>query len=295
MVRVRKRTRKLARRNRFWPGLLLVATLIGTSAAAPLDHFKCYKLKQSTVTFTPQQVTLVDQFGTEQPTVQTPFRFCNPVDKDGGGILDPTAHLNCYTIFNRGGPAFRNRKVTVSNQFGEQELTLVRPYSLCVPAEKDGVTSALAIDHFKCYQVERTSGTPPFKFRTVVLQDQFESKITSVRAPLLFCDAVDKNGEGILDPAAQLTCYRILDTEGQPEFQPRPVTIDDQFTGETATAIRGVCRKISLLCVPPTTTSTTTITTTSTSTSSTSSTSTSTTSTSTTSTSSSSTSTSTST
>ena len=210
MVRVRKRTTKLARPNRFWPGLLLVATLIGTSAADPLDHFKCYKLKQNTVTFTPQQVTLVDQFDTEHPTVQTPFRFCNPVDKDGGGILDPTAHLNCYTIFDQGGPPFRHRKVTVSNQFGEQKLTLVRPESLCVPAEKDGVASALAIDHFKCYQVERTIGTPPFKFRTVVLQDQFESKITSVRTPLLFCDAVDKNGEGVLDPAAQLTCYRIV-------------------------------------------------------------------------------------
>src|SRR5438309_802143 len=171
MVRMRKRTTKLARPNRFWPGLLLVATLIGTSAADPLDHFKCYKLKQNTVTFTPQQVTLVDQFDTEHPTVQTPFRFCNPVDKDGGGILDP---------------------------------------------------------------------------------------------------------------AAQLTCYRILDADGQPDFLPRPVTIDDQFTGETATAIRGVCRRISLLCVPPTTTSTTTITTTTTSTSSTSSTSTSTSSTSTT-------------
>jgi len=216
MVRVSRQTRTLARAKRVGQGLLLVTALVAPSAATALDHFKCYKLKQSTVTFTPQQVTLVDQFDTEHPTVQTPYRFCNPVDKDGSGIVDPTAHLNCYTILNRGGPPFRHRKVTVTNQFGEQKLTLFRPFSLCVPAEKDGVTSALAIDHFKCYQVERTIGTPPFQARTVTLQDQFESKLTSVRAPLLFCDAVDKNGEGVLDPSAQFTCYRIVDAEGQP-------------------------------------------------------------------------------
>src|SRR5262245_57509878 len=110
--------------------------------AASADHFKCYKLIQSTVQdFLPRQVTLVDQFDTELATVVRPLRFCNPVDKNGEGITDPTAHLNCYTIAP--GQPFRHRFVTVRNQFGDQMLRLVRPDSLCVPAEKDGVTSAL--------------------------------------------------------------------------------------------------------------------------------------------------------
>jgi hypothetical protein len=59
MVRVSRQTRTLARAKRAGQGLLVLTALVAPSAATALDHFKCYKLKQNTVTFTPQQVTLV--------------------------------------------------------------------------------------------------------------------------------------------------------------------------------------------------------------------------------------------
>ena len=146
-------------RSIVFAGGFLVAMLHGMPAARGLDHFKCYKLQQSSVpNVVLPDVTLVDPFGTTQARVISPYRFCNPVDKNMEGIGDPTAHLNCYTITTPGQP-FRHQFVTVEDQFGEQHLTLFRPDSLCVPAEKDGVMSALNIDHFKCYRVERTIGS----------------------------------------------------------------------------------------------------------------------------------------
>jgi len=130
-------------RSIVFAGGFLVAMLHGMPAARGLDHFKCYKLQQSSVpNVVLPDVTLVDPFGTTQARVISPYRFCNPVDKNMEGIGDPTAHLNCYTITTPGQP-FRHQFVTVEDQFGEQHLTLFRPDSLCVPAEKDGVMSAL--------------------------------------------------------------------------------------------------------------------------------------------------------
>src|SRR5262249_60399694 len=102
-------------------------------------HFTRYKWRHTLV---PEvccpELTLVDPFGTTLAKVVTPYLFCNPVYKNMEGIGDPTAHLNCYTI-NTAGQPFRHQFVTVEDQFGVQHLTLFRPDSLCVPAEKDGV------------------------------------------------------------------------------------------------------------------------------------------------------------
>src|SRR6185295_5998813 len=104
-----------------------------------------------------------------------PELLCNPVDAGGEGIADPTAHLECYRLRESAGPA---RTVTASDLFGTSTLTLARARNLCVPSEKDGVASALALDHFKCYRVAR--GTTRFSRRPTTLADQFETKATGV-------------------------------------------------------------------------------------------------------------------
>jgi hypothetical protein len=76
------------------------------------------------------------------------------------------------------------------------------------------------MNHFKCYKVRsKGSGFVPL---TVTVADQFETKMTRVLKPLLLCNPVDKNGEGIPDPACHLTCYRIRDAPGQLPFTPDP-------------------------------------------------------------------------
>jgi len=38
-------------------------------------------------------VSVQDQFGTIVEDIKRPRRFCNAVDKNGGGIIDATKHL----------------------------------------------------------------------------------------------------------------------------------------------------------------------------------------------------------
>jgi uncharacterized repeat protein (TIGR01451 family) len=104
-----------------------------------LDHFKCYKTKQIGDPFDPRQVVLTDQFNTERVNVVRPEAFCNPVDKDGSGINDPTGHLACYKIRDVRGdefPKFSVRRVEVGDQFGTRSLLLKKTRTLCLPSSK---------------------------------------------------------------------------------------------------------------------------------------------------------------
>ncbi len=221
------------------------STSTSTTLGCPgLDHFKCYR-SSGFRRFTPRPVSLVDQFGATSATVTRPVRLCNPADKNGSGIDDATAHLMCYALRESG---FAPRDVLVSNQFGQLTLTMVKPQQLCLPATKNDVPSALDLDHFKCYKARGKRGTPRFTPRTVTVADQFEIRTVSVTKPLLVCNPVDKNGEGIGSPACHLTCYRIVDRGT--EFVPRPVTVEDQFTQQDLLPLRGECRRSAFLCLP---------------------------------------------
>lgn len=79
--------------------------------------------------------------------------------------------------------------------------------------------SALDLNYFKCYRVRPKDR---FASRTVTLADQFETQTATVVKPRLLCNPVDKNGEGIFDPAKHLTCYTLR----QPTFRAREVIVE---------------------------------------------------------------------
>ncbi len=204
-----------------------------------LDHFKCHKGRAR---FQQRVVTLEDQFTPAIVIVQRPERLCNPVDKNDEGISDETAHLTCYKTRNkRGTPPFEPRDVLVENQFGVQRLSLNDSQRICVPAEKNGVPSDLNIDHFRCYNVRSSD----FKRRVVTLEDQFLSTPQEVQRPDTFCNPVDKNGEGINDPEAHLTCYKLRRVKGG--HLRLDVTTEDQF-GELDLRVK--VGRAETLCVP---------------------------------------------
>jgi hypothetical protein len=224
----------------------------GTSAfGAVSDHYKCYASKQLAPVFQRENVTLADAFESTVETVMRPKQFCNPVDKEGEGIQDATAHLNCYrTRRAPGTPDFVPRIVEVDNQFGAQSLYLPGRADLCVPAEKDGVASTLDVNHYKCYRAQVPEGEPRFLNRFVFLQDQFEGKQTVVKRPRLFCNPADKNGEGILDSSLALACYQIRQERGQPRFTRLFFEVEDQFSDGQPVSTRA--NKITMLCLPST-------------------------------------------
>jgi len=208
-----------------------IAILKSSTQPAPLDHFLCYKAWGRKVDV---DVRLQDQFGPEEEVkVKRPKLFCNPVDKNGEGIFDPTAHLTGYEIKDRGDKV--RRRVTLKNQFDEQEQTVMieKPKLLLVPTQKlsvDGVLTTLqepvALDHFKCYEVKGRDDDDDDddddhkKKRNKVnvrvdLLDQFatEEQRFKVKRPKLFCNPVAKTHDGLVaeigDETAHLTCYEI--------------------------------------------------------------------------------------
>ncbi len=191
-----------------------VQSHINACPPAP-DHFACYEILPTKFTPVPD-VSLVDQFGSAVTTVNRPHYLCAPADKKGE---DPSApshpdHLTAYLL--RGKPV-KKLNQTVSNQFGTIVLDAVKPSQLLVPTAKSLAAPAPpaptnpAVDHFQCYKVKRSKGSPKFKkILGVAIQDQFGTGTIDLLKPTELCAPVDKNGE---DPGAEshlfhLLCYR---------------------------------------------------------------------------------------
>jgi uncharacterized repeat protein (TIGR01451 family) len=94
------------------------------------------------------------------------------------------------------------------------------------------VEEASQLDHFKCYGVNGKAFEPR---PVVTLTDQFHTERVAVKKPDDFCNPVDKNAEGISDPRAHLTCYRIQDVEKDKSrrFSSRSVEVENQFGKQT--------------------------------------------------------------
>ncbi len=102
----------------------------------PWNHYLCYDVLTGPLVGKP--VTLVDQFGNVNVVVLQARWFCNPVEKHADGqtypILDPNAHLACYT-FQNPQPDFRS--ITTIDQFGYWQTQIHDADCLCTPALKD--------------------------------------------------------------------------------------------------------------------------------------------------------------
>jgi hypothetical protein len=207
----------------------------------PIDHFQCYEVKPSKFSTAP--VTVQDQFGTLTGDIRFPHRLCNPTDKNNEGIIDPTDHLVGYST--RYSRFIKQRNQMLVDQFGTLFLDVTRPDLLMLPSSKDGVPQLPPLDHFQCYKVKRSKGTPKFVKRTVTITNQFEPPITIlVTKPFRLCAPANKNGE---DPTAplhpdHLTCYK---TRG-PRFNGSSHTISNQF--EVDDVLQVIHRRE--LCVP---------------------------------------------
>jgi hypothetical protein len=110
-------------------------------ATLNVDHYKCYKVIQSTQNPPTRGLKphVNDQFLDTDVKILKPTRLCNPVDKEHppgtfSGIKNPTAHLMCYQL----KPVTLANKVAVdlNNQFRPEHKTVVKANELCVPSTK---------------------------------------------------------------------------------------------------------------------------------------------------------------
>jgi cysteine-rich repeat protein len=106
-----------------------------------------------------------------------------------------------------------------------------------------GLVCPIVLDHYKCYQGSDL-GAPPFSKRTVSTSDQISAEPVLAQRLKYVCTPVDKNGEGINDPAAHLACYQVKGAR----LDPRPrAQLSSQFQ-----ISQFELKKPQLLCVPAT-------------------------------------------
>lgn len=102
------------------------------------EHYLCYDIDPHGG-FDARGVKLKDQFTGYEGKVVRPVTLCNPVDKNGEGIINPEIHLVCYEIRAKpvtDGPPTVD--VLTSNQFAKQSMTaIIPPRILCVPSKKE--------------------------------------------------------------------------------------------------------------------------------------------------------------
>ena len=221
---------------------------------AALDHFKCYSVQtrggghedseDTDLVNGRRIVTLTDEFGSARVTVGKPTLLCNPADKNGSGIVTPTAHLVGYQIDSLSES--KDRFAQVKNQFGTETLTVKDPAILAEPASKAAAGQVpgpvpITLNNFECYKVE---GRAPKPTQVVTLKDQFGTERVTVGHPVLVCNPAQKNDEkiGPVPGPAHLVCYSV-----QPHKRMRDMVVQtrDQFGTQTLRVIIS-----ELLCVP---------------------------------------------
>src|SRR3954454_5142683 len=101
------------------------------------------------------------------------------------GIRPATArleHFACYTAPT--GRKFKQRSVTLTDQFGSRTTRVLRGTAVCNPARKAKEPAVVnKRDHLRCYQVDRG----PVVGTTVLLRNQFGPFEADVREPNTLC------------------------------------------------------------------------------------------------------------
>jgi hypothetical protein len=120
-------------------------------------------------------VTVANQFGEQQLTLNLVTYLWNPALKNETGAVPLENHYKCYRC--SGAPV--NRQVTLRDQFGIQQTTATNPVYFCNPTEKivPGQPPHPIVDpnqHYVCYDLSPTHSIQP----TVNVTDQFVSNVS---------------------------------------------------------------------------------------------------------------------
>jgi cysteine-rich repeat protein len=232
---------------------------LDASCGLNLKHFLFYKVKTTPKTpkfVPPPPVHLVDQFENKTHNVKKPLALGNPANKNGedpGAVTYPH-HLKAYLIKEVPGtpPHAKRSNIRVDNQFGTIFVDTIKAERLLVPTAKSHISQPPPpvdppVDHFKCYKVKVTPGTPKFQARQASVVDQFnQPKTFDVKKPTRLCNPVDKNDEHIQQPDAHLMCYQVTPAAGQSKHNPvLGLFVNNQFGPERLDTI-----KEEELCLP---------------------------------------------
>ena len=138
----------------------------------PDGHEVMYKLVDREGAFKKRTVEVRNQFGTAELVLKKPNRMLVPSAKtmagmQPGAIPDELDHFVCYKLHR--SSAFVRRTVNLVDQFGSEDVRVIRARMLCNPADKNGEGIQSPDEHLVCYVVR---GKKPGS-RDVVVRNQF--------------------------------------------------------------------------------------------------------------------------
>ncbi len=193
---------------------------------APDDSYLCYKARGDPRFESVPGLSLVDPFETLFFEAVKRSTLCNPAFVEGEGAERADVHLIDYRIRRPSTAAahVRQEGLEVRSTLGNYSYDTVKESGILVPSSKSttGPIAALDntshdVDHYKCYKVKPTKGTPRIdKNTTLAIDDQFGQRALHqiIRGSRL-CVAVDKDGEGVKRPDGHLMCHRARRAKGE--------------------------------------------------------------------------------
>ena len=123
---------KLGRADRLLvPASTNVGTQVPPALAAPIDHYKCYRVKGARTRVSGMTVETQFEGGPVTVAIKRPLDFCTPADENDEGIVDPNRYLMCYQV--RAVPQ-APRTVSTNNPFEQKTFDIFGIRELCVPA-----------------------------------------------------------------------------------------------------------------------------------------------------------------
>jgi hypothetical protein len=109
----------------------------GVPLAQPIDHQMCYRVRPEGPNPPQASVMIEVDNATFTAVAARPTLLCNPVDKNGSGVLDPTCHLVCYKLRTR--VHVRGADATIQDQFMSSLVHYQGGKTLCIPSSSQVV------------------------------------------------------------------------------------------------------------------------------------------------------------
>jgi hypothetical protein len=97
-------------------------------------------------------------------------------------------HYKCYKATRaKGSPKFQNRDVTLEDQFGKKETSVMAPVSVCTPVAKNGTVITAPELHMVCYVIKDTKGQAKFVKRNVLVTNGLGEQTLTLVKPQVLC------------------------------------------------------------------------------------------------------------
>jgi hypothetical protein len=154
-------------------------------------------------------------------------------------------HFGCYSIKPH---PLRRRELGLSDQFGDSRAQLLRPQTLCAPAQKNREPLRNRRAHLECFGIRRDARFE--STRTVAVRNQFGSTVLELTRAVSLCAPTSKSRSPKRRPPAlprtaqidHFTCYKAAALQ---RVAPVRVSVREQFSRE-----RIAVQRPSALCTP---------------------------------------------